>query len=268
MKTIRKVSPIATNAASTPARSHDQDGPHREQQLDGAWLAGVARVGRCDRRRNVSCGHCSSLRWQTSHSERFGIRRYVPCNHSQSPDRYEWRSARHEGGGHGAGPRSQPARGCRSLRRLCRHRLDVACTRAVDLVGGGLVRFRERLLDVLDPVVLEERDDAELPGGSTSSTSALISFFCRRSTIAPVPAPIPAPTAADARKAGGKIRPMIAPPTAPIAAPLPTSWASSLTSIFPSASRLTSTRPSTVIRSLRASSLMSSQSSWAAPGSG
>jgi hypothetical protein len=159
---------------------------------------------------------------------------------------YSWPKRRLAGLAQPYGAESGVGPKCLQIRRVC---LDLLGAFVVDLVLADFVGLCKRLLHVTDPALLEQGDDARMPGGSTSSTSALISFFCRRSMIAPVPAPIPAPTAADVRDAGGKTRPMIAPPTAPSTAPLPTSLALSFTSIFPSAPRLTSTRPSAAITS-------------------
>ena len=84
------------------------------------------------------------------------------------------------------------------------------------------------------------------------------------------PADAGADAAADRRaasKLGGKIRPTSSPAPAPTTAAAPTVWALSFSWIFPSASRLTSTSPSTVIVLSFSNCLMPSQSAWAASGS-
>ena len=59
----------------------------------------------------------------------------------------------------------------------CRTLLYVVDASRVDLAGREVVGVGERLLDVVHPLLLEQGDDPVFPGGSSSSTSALISFF-------------------------------------------------------------------------------------------
>ncbi len=130
--------------------------------------------------------------------------------------------------------------------------LDLLGAFAIELVLGGLVSIRKRLLDVVDQTLLEQwRTMPELPGGSTSSTFALISFCggqrSRRHRR-------PAPTQPIQER--GRMEPTIAPPTARLLGST-TSLALSFVD-FHRLSRLTSASPSTVMTSSRASCLMSS----------
>ena len=103
-------------------------------------------------------------------------------------------------------------RRCRWPLRRCRSRPGTPLV---------LSAFTKRLLGVLDPGSSNSATIPEPPGRSTSSTSALVSFFCSWSRMAPAPGP--GTTAADATNAGGKMGPTVAQPTARAARP--TSWA-------------------------------------------